>query len=350
MISIIITAYNNPDYIHECISSVINSAENYEYEILLGIDNCSKTLNSVHKKIKKYKNLKVFFFPNRIGTYIIRNSLVNESKYENILFFDSDDVMKNNMIGDTLLNIEKYDCIKPMFSGFKDGDNVNLPKFNVQKNTFGEGVFAIKKNVFFEMNGFEPWICAADSEFNWRLRMNNKTFKYIERVCFYYRRHSESLTTNSETGMRSKLRMKYHLMTKNKKNTNSFDPLIEMVTNHFIVITDENIENFLSETEYNEDINDNSLDNNNGHIISLVFNKLPKKIHNKQQIEKQIITSNNPLFEILKKQHKGDIKEKITEKRQNIEQLKQKTNRQVYEELHPKKPNRRLDLPNIRLR
>lgn len=350
MISIIITAYNNPDYIHECISSVINSAENYEYEILLGIDNCSKTLNSVHKKIKKYKNLKVFFFPNRIGTYIIRNSLVNESKYENILFFDSDDVMKNNMIGDTLLNIEKYDCIKPMFSGFKDGDNVNLPKFNVQKNTFGEGVFAIKKNVFFEMNGFEPWICAADSEFNWRLRMNNKTFKYIERVCFYYRRHSESLTTNSETGMRSKLRMKYHLLTKNKKNTNSFEPLEQIVTNSFIIITDENIGNYLGDVTNNEEIINDELSKNSEYIISLVFSKKPKKIPVFKKQQKQIIVSDNPLFKILNKQEKEIKKEFITEKRQNIEQIKQKTKREINEEFNPKKPNRRLDLPNIRLR
>lgn len=353
MISIIVTAYNNKNYIHECLQSIIESCGDVDFEILLGIDNCTSTLKSVFKKHKKYKNLKILFFKNRVGTYIIRNSLVPISKYDNILFFDSDDIMKKNMINDLLFNMKKYDCVKPMFSGFKDEDDITLPKFNTQKNTFGEGVFAINKNVFNEMNGFEPWVCAADSEFNWRLRMNNKTFKYIERVCFYYRRHSTSLTTNQETGMRSKLRMKYHILTKNKKNTKSFSPLDEMVVSKFIEITNHNIDNFLIDQlnpsfEIPED--KGPLDvNNNENVISLIFNKTPKKVVEPNKKPKVQIVSNNPINNILVRKPKVVDKDKITKQRQNIINIKQKTNREVFNEIHPSKPNRRLDLPNIRL-
>jgi glycosyltransferase involved in cell wall biosynthesis len=352
MISIIITAYNNPNYIHECLKTTIESVGDYEYEILLGIDNCQKTLSSVYNKNNKYKNLKIFYFPNRVGTYIIRNTLVNESKYKNLLFFDSDDIMKKTMIKDIMVQMPKYDCVKPMFSGFKDGDDINLPKFNEQKSTFGEGVFAIKKSVFYEMNGFEPWICAADSEFNWRLRANNKTFKYIERVCFYYRRHSTSLTTDTETGMKSKLRMKYHIITKNKKSTNSSQPLEVMVTSQFIVIDKNNIDDFLIDIlpdNFNESDNIIFDKEKNTDLIYSIFNKEPKKIEQKRIIEKQVVVANNPLFNLMKKEPKEINEITITEKRKEIEQIKQKTKRQINDEFNPPKPNRRLDLPNIRI-
>jgi hypothetical protein len=65
--------------------------------------------------------------------------------------------------------------------------------------------------------------------------------------------------------------------------------------------------------------------------------------------EKQKVVSNNPLFDLMKKEPKKINEITITEKRKEIEQIKQKTKRQVNEEFHPPKPNRRLDLPNMRI-
>ena len=62
-------------------------------------------------------------------------------------------------------NIDRYDCIKPKFTNFDDNNN-NIIK---GRNEYGEGVFAIKKDLFLTMNGFEPWMCAADSDFMGRL-------------------------------------------------------------------------------------------------------------------------------------------------------------------------------------
>jgi len=348
MISIIITAYNNPKYIHECLESTIRSCGDIEYEILIGIDNCPLTLKSIFKNRKKYKNIKIIYFPNRVGTYIIRNSLVEMTIFDNILFFDSDDVMKESMISDIVYNIEKFDCIKPMLCAFKDGEDYTLPKFNTPKTSFGEGVFAIKKRVFNQMNGFEPWVCAADSEFNWRLRENNKTFKYIQRVSFYYRRHATNLTAGDETGMRSKLRMKYHILTKNKKTNNLFQPLSEMVKSSFVFINEDNFNNFLVDHTTNE-VDTQNIDESNKMVLVSIFNKEPKKIEEVPIREKQKVVSDNPLFNILKKREKVTEVDRITEQRRNVEQIKQKTKRQINEEFHPPKPNRRLDLPSIRI-
>jgi glycosyltransferase involved in cell wall biosynthesis len=360
MISIIITAYNNQKYIHECLESTIRSCGDIEYEILIGIDNCPLTLKSIFKNKKKYKNIKIIYFPNRNGTYIIRNSLVEMTNFDNILFFDSDDVMKENMISDIVNNIEKFDCIKPMLCAFKDGEDYTLPKFNTPKTSFGEGVFAIKKHVFNQMNGFEPWVCAADSEFNWRLRENNKTFKYLQRVSFYYRRHATNLTAGDETGMRSKLRMKYHILTKNKKTNKLFQPLSEMVKSSFVFIDEDNFNDFLVnhttnevETQITDEPNKMALfsifnKEPNKMVLFSIFNKEPKKIEEVPIREKQRIVSDNPLFNLLKNKEKVTEVNIVTEQRKNIEQIKQKTKRQINDEFNPPKPNRRLDLPRLR--
>lgn len=308
MISIIITAFNNDKYIDECLYTVVDSFKDYEYEILLGIDNCEITTKHILKNFGGYsKNIKFYFFNERYGTYIIRNTLVKESKYDNILFFDSDDIMLPIMAKSTIKHMGQFDMIKPMLTQFHDTYDINDPKLFTQKTTFGEGVFAVKKSVFLEMNGFEPWICAADSEFNWRVRSNGKTFKYIEQVCFLYRRHSESLTNNKETNLRSRLRFQYHLITKNKKANNEYRPIPKMVTGEFTLLsqyTDEDLE-----IVYKTGINDISeialyreLKERSKYALNSVFNKSPRKVINKvvDNVEKEVKQiDNNALDSIL---------------------------------------------------
>lgn len=305
MISIIITAFNNDKYIDECLYTVVDSFKDQEYEILLGIDNCEITTKHILKNFSGYsKNIKFYFFNDRYGTYIIRNTLVKETKYDNILFFDSDDVMLPVMATLIVKNMNQFDMIKPMLSQFKDKYDINDPKLLTQKTTFGEGVFAVKKSVFFEMNGFEPWVCAADSEFNWRVRSNGKTFKHLEQVCFLYRRHSESLTHNNQTNLRSRLRFQYHLITKNKKSKNEFQPLPRLVTGEFTVLnhyTDEDLEIIYKTglSELSDIVLYRELKEKSRSALNFVFDKTPRKIINKivDKKEKEIKTIDNQAFE-----------------------------------------------------
>jgi glycosyltransferase involved in cell wall biosynthesis len=287
MISIIITAFNNDKYIDECLYTVVDSFKDYEYEILLGIDNCEITTKHILKNYPGFsKNIKFYFFNDRYGTYIIRNTLVGEAKYDTILFFDSDDVMLPAMSNFIVKYSKNFDMIKPMLSQFKDTYNINDPNLLTRKTTFGEGVFAIKKSVFYEMNGFEPWVCAADSEFNWRVRSNGKSVRLIDQVCFLYRRHSESLTNNNQTNLRSRLRYQYHLITNNKKAKNDFKPLEKLVTGDFTILSEYTNEDL--ELMYKTGINDLSeivlyreLKERSKNAINMVLNKTPRKVIDK---------------------------------------------------------------------
>jgi hypothetical protein len=201
-LSVIISTYKNVDFLDLCIDSILSSGEGLEIEILIGIDSCLETLK--HIKDKKYQeNINFYFFEKNYGHFTVKNTLINLSKFENILFFDSDDIMDKKMIPTIVENFVNYKIIRPGYVNFKN--------INQKENTkyYGEGVFAIKKDLFLKMNGFEPWVCAADTEFHNRIRKRNILTKMTPETLFYRRIHNFGLTSRKDTGYGSELRKKY---------------------------------------------------------------------------------------------------------------------------------------------
>ena len=229
--SIIISTYNNVNFIDECINSIINSYESHKCEILIGIDNCQPTLEHIQNNSYP-KNVKFYYFEQNHGPYIVFNTLSQISDSDVIMFFGSDDVMGENMINEMSLNPGNIDFIKPKFVDFKDGTDYTTMEMN--KIQYGEGVFSIKKEIFTYLNGFEPWRCAADSDFMGRLYKNKYRLATSRNVVFYRRIHKNSLTQSSETSYFSDLRKEYVTVSKNKK---SFDPIPELIVKPYIEVS-----------------------------------------------------------------------------------------------------------------
>lgn len=235
-VSVIIPTFNNTKYIDESLNTIINSGKNHNIEILVGIDGCEKTLN--HIKQKTYPDfVKFYYFTTNNGPYDIKNSLTQISNSDNLLFFDSDDIMMESTISEIISNIGYYDMVRLKYKEIIDG------KIQDKKENYHEGNFAIKKSIFLSMNGFEPWMCAADSDFLSRLYRRKPRIFHTKNLSVYYRRHSDSLTKRSDTGMASKLRGNYAKISKNKKGDGN--PLIlhtrpfELVTTETFVVTKE---------------------------------------------------------------------------------------------------------------
>lgn len=235
MISIIVTAYKNTSYIKETLESILDSCRGFEYEILVGIDNCTDTmdyLTSIEDRLITPNNIKILFFTKKSGTYIIRNTLASISSYKKLLFFDSDDIMSNELIVNVVNNLDKTDYVRYRYIPFKDNyiDYIN----NQPSNHYHVGTFGINKHIFMSFNGFEPWECASDGEFFWRITMNKIKVTTLDIVGLYYRKHSESLTSNPNTGMNSPIRKKYHEKKKEKQINNYFSPLESLVISDYI--------------------------------------------------------------------------------------------------------------------
>ena len=227
-LSIIIPTFGNPVYLDECLKSVVTSIKNLPCEILVGVDNCQETFDFIINN--SFDNrIRVFKFEKNVGPYIIKNSLSKISKSDYILFFDSDDIMTEQLIQDIMNKKITHDLIKPMYLNF-NGYVKNINKVINITNTYGEGVFGINKDLFLKMNGFEGWRCAADSDLMDRLYKNKVKLTHTKQIGFYRRIHPNSLTQHPDTNMSSKLRGNYSRISKTKKD---FGPLPNLITERF---------------------------------------------------------------------------------------------------------------------
>lgn len=209
-ISIIITAYKTADFIEECLDSVENQTyfKNYDdYEVLVGIDACEDTLNKLFNIKYKYRNLRVFMMKNNQGTYVTSNTLINLAKYDHILRFDSDDIMKPKMLDIIALYTKDNDIVKFGYDTFVG----NIQNIIGGRFRFPHGVVLYSKRVFNLAGGYENWKCAADTELLTRV----STFVNVEEIAqrlFYRRQHEQSLTKNVDTKYGSELRQSYKKM------------------------------------------------------------------------------------------------------------------------------------------
>jgi len=202
-ITIIITAYRAEQFIEETLNSIYAQSyfkDNEEFEILIGVDGCRSTYNKMYALRGSYRNMRVFVFNNNLGTYIVRNSLTSQAKYNNLLFFDSDDVMYPNMIQTVMETNSQY--ITYYYHKWQHDITSNVGKPN-------PGSFFINKNLFDYYGGFMPWRCAADAEIHQRMKRCGCNSVVIQEPMYKYRVHTESLSHKRDTGAASEIRKSY---------------------------------------------------------------------------------------------------------------------------------------------
>lgn len=212
-LSIIVPTYKNVEFLDELFDSFKKNVVNFPHEYLIGIDDCEQTKKYIEEQ-EFPENFFFFYFVENVGPYKIKNTLSEVAKYDNLFFFDSDDYMTESCLSEINKLLYKYECIKPKFINFKD---TNDSRVYIDGNGLhGEGVFAIRKNVFLGMNGFEGWRCAADSDFMARLYKLRRKINLTNVILFHRRIHGSSLTMSEETGYASEIRGKYFTISKNK--------------------------------------------------------------------------------------------------------------------------------------
>jgi glycosyltransferase involved in cell wall biosynthesis len=330
-LSVIIPTFNNVEYIDECINSIMESSKKFSVEILVGIDGCQKTLNYVIQK-KYLEFIRFYYFNSNNGPYDIKNTLSKVANSDKLVFFDSDDIMGDTTINEILNNLNNYDLIKLKYQNSDNGRIDIKPKF-------GEGVFAIKKSLFLNMNGFEPWFVAADSDFMARFYKNNNKIYYTKNISFIRRLHSESLTHRKDTGMSSSLRGNYFKISKNKKGDGNPDKLH---TRDFVLV---DVNTIVTDTK-NYDLHllqrKSQLDKVLNPVPRKVVGGLTKKpdpvikerveiLYNNPKPLNRVITSNKP------------------DNRQDLINLKNNTNKSINKELFGSKPNRRTGINPIKI-
>lgn len=240
--SIILTAYKTEKFIEECLDSIESQTyfeNNDNYEILVGVDGCENTLNKLNEIKDKYRNLYIYMMKENRGTYMTTNALLNLIKYENVIRFDTDDIMEPNLVEDLVdfKNINDDDVIKLGYSDWREGKKIN------DYVLVNDGIIYFKKSVMDDIaGGYMPWECAADSELISRLKGRVKISGLNKRL-FIRRIHDNSLTLRKDTGYKSVKRLKYNNQIKGKYNDDEVK--IERVSNEIKkIISENNLSNF----------------------------------------------------------------------------------------------------------
>ena len=219
----------------------------------------------------------------------------------------------------------------------------NRPLNLKSKKYLGEGVFGVKKSIFDYLNGFEPWMCAADSDFMGRVYKNRYKLRYTNRINFYRRIHRNGLTSRPDTGMSSPLRAQYARLSRNKKVAG---PLKNMVTEPHMLI---NGVNYSPKKEYVNKVED-TIDPNYELMIKLRKESLDKVRNRKknkvtipvEKVEKKpMIIDYEKINKLLKNRIIPKPIPKVKVENKVSENINIVSNRETVKSMFPGKINRR---------
>lgn len=103
-VTVLIAAYNEEDYLEDCINSIINlDYPKDKITVLVGSDGSTDRTNEILGEFKKQGVVKLdYFVYDRVGKNIILNNLVQKVQTELIFFLDADHRFSENMFNETL--------------------------------------------------------------------------------------------------------------------------------------------------------------------------------------------------------------------------------------------------------
>ena len=206
--TILISTYNNVEYIEECLDSIENQTyykkDGVKFQVLIGVDGCQKTYDKIIEIKDKYRNLDVYNLEKNVGAYVALNTIIPYIKYDNVIVFGSDDVMMPNGIEILSKVDDKYDIVKFLYKVFQN----NTKNVVANAAATAAGAIMVRKRVFDMCGGYHHNRFSSDFELLTRLRKFTKTVN-LNNYVFYYRAHEKSLTT-----------------TVNKKNRIDFDNMV----------------------------------------------------------------------------------------------------------------------------
>ncbi len=215
-VSVIIPAYKAHWCIERCLESIKRQTVQPD-EVLVGIDRCNVTKNKLLKIKCNYEFLKVYWFGEHVGCYVIRNTLAKKTRFDTLMFFDADDLMMPHYIESMAGALQPNCFVRSCQVWMRDG---KIDKAWGNKDTYQSRMqIALHRSVFMEMKGLEPWMCGADCEFEQRLQQQGHDQICIAQPNMVRHKCRGSLTERDDTGYESSLRKGIQREIKNRRKS-----------------------------------------------------------------------------------------------------------------------------------
>lgn len=188
--SIIIPCYNCAKYINNLYESIKKSTIEPNEIVFVDDKSTDETISILETLNKKDKSIKIIKNDKNLGPGGARNKGVEIAKFENLVFFDADVIIKETTIEHLLENLKNNHAVVGMYSFrsvsegifqelkakyyykmlYKDGKNYTY-------SIFSASCSAIKKKVFEDVKGYDQWFGNNNIDYeneDLGLRINNK--------------------------------------------------------------------------------------------------------------------------------------------------------------------------------
>lgn len=199
-ISIILPTYNRAKHLPKAIESVIN--QTYEsWELIIIDDGSQDDTFAVINPYLDYLKIRYIKHKNRKAGYA-RNAGIQASFGQYITFIDSDDIYFPNHLQTRIDYMKSHPELDLIFGGYEtdtDEDIWVVDYFNQDqlvnlKECVMTNTFFGKREVFFELQGFNNFAYGEDTDFWLRAEQTFKTQKILEPKTYLYTRAETSVT------------------------------------------------------------------------------------------------------------------------------------------------------------
>jgi glycosyltransferase involved in cell wall biosynthesis len=198
-VTVILCTYNRAKYLNNCIDSVINQTfPNWE---LIVVDDGSQdnTFEIVNLYLQKFQNIRYLKHQNRKLAYS-KNAGIQTSFGKYITFIDSDDTYQANHLESRLQFMQANPEIDLIQGGFASDEEIWVADYfqlgktiNLRECVLGPTFFG-KRQVFFDLHGFNNIAYGEDTDLWERAEKIFKTYKLAEPQTYNYTRAETSIT------------------------------------------------------------------------------------------------------------------------------------------------------------
>ncbi len=207
-VSIIVTIYNQENYLTETVESAIN--QTYNDKEIICIDDCStdSSFQILQKLKEKYPQIKILKNKTNHGVVYTRNKAINLASGEYILPLDADDIIDPTYVekAANILNSEPTVGIvycKAQYIGGKNGP-WELMSFDKETILLKNIIFScalFRKSDFIKFGGYKEYMNLGWEDYDlWLSFIENGLDVYrIDEILFSYRKNNnETLSTIAE--------------------------------------------------------------------------------------------------------------------------------------------------------
>ncbi len=228
LVTVYITNYNYGLYLEKAIESVLEQTYT-NFELIIIDDGSTDDSKSIIDKYLEHPKIRIIYQSNR-GLIASNNVAIKASKGVFIMRLDADDFLDKNSLLLMVNTINEDNTIGMVFPDYYYVDKNGNVIGQERRNNFEKDVFLfdqpahgactlIRKEFLIEVGGYSVEFDRQDGLDIWLKFIDRYKIKNINLPLFYYRKHEESLTKNTEKLLktRSKIYEKHANERESKK-------------------------------------------------------------------------------------------------------------------------------------